>query len=201
MPQRKFDLADNPSFSNQTNEEKAFYSQVKNELRKRFSPGQPISWLGLVESLNDSMTYRVRAGFVSEVIDCLLRENIIEKVGDSGNIYELVSLAGKILPFDTISAPVHTEVIPANCTIEEIKMLVLARLRSILEKHGASYFTVDDFVAILDLLVGGCRYLSFTLRSLLKDLEKEGRVAIVDFSPADIYRIVDEPSLNPQTRS
>jgi hypothetical protein len=108
-------------------------------------------------------------------------------------------IASKILPFDTICAPALTEVTPVNCTREEIKMLTLARLKSVLEKHGASYFTVDDFVAILDLLlVSDYRY---RRPSLINELVEKGKIAVVDFSPADIYRIVDEPSPNPQTRS
>ncbi len=108
-------------------------------------------------------------------------------------------IARKILSPDVICVPENT--ISVLCTKEELEVLILSRIKSVLEKHGASYFTVDDFCAILESLVGGCRHLSFVLRSLLKDLEKEGRIAIVDFSPADIYRIVDEPLPNPQTRS
>lgn len=199
MPQRKFDLADDHHFSNKTGEEKEFYSQVKNEMGKRFLPGEQISQSDLVELLNDSMAYRVRAGFVLEVIDHLLQENVIEKVGDGGYIYEVVSLASKILPRNVICAPANT--IPVACTEEELTMLILGRLKSALKTHGASYFTVDDYTRILLLLVKGRHYQLPTHRSLLRYLEDKGKVAIVPFSPADIYRIVDEPSPSPQTHS
>ncbi len=114
---------------------------------------------------------------------------------------QTADIAEKILPYDVVRVPARfSAMIPANCTKEEIKMLVLARLGSLLEKHGASYFTVDGFVATLDLLLAP-DYPSRDRPPLIYELEQEGRIAIVDFSPADIYRIVDKPSPNPQTRS
>ena len=114
---------------------------------------------------------------------------------------EIADTANKILPPNVISAPAHTFEI--ECTREELKNLVLDRLNSILKRHGANYFTVDDFNDCLWKLFCGSSpkaVLDFP-DFLLKELEREGRIAIVDFSPADIYRIVDEPSPSSQTRS
>ncbi len=114
---------------------------------------------------------------------------------------QIADIVGKILLFGVIKAPAE-EVISINCTKEEIKMLILARMKSTLEKHNASYFSVDQFLAVLDLLIAPAyRYRCHYCPTLIDELEKEGKIAIVDFSPIDIYRIVNEPSPSPQTRS
>lgn len=108
---------------------------------------------------------------------------------------ETTDLVSKILPRSAIHAPAVT--ITVACTDEEIASLALSRLKSVLEKHGANYFTVDDFHEILSTLLSGRYYPHRLTAPSLKYLEEMGRVVIVPFSPTDIYRIVDEPLPNP----
>jgi hypothetical protein len=107
---------------------------------------------------------------------------------------------GRILKRNNVCPPSHTA--PASCTIEEIKMLALGRLRSVLKICGIDYFTEDVFDDILNTLVPPeHHYIWDSPRYPFGELVKEGKMAIVPFSPIDVYRIVDEPSPNPQTRS
>ena len=109
----------------------------------------------------------------------------------------------KILPLGATSAP--SKVFSVSCTYKEFKMLILARLRSALEKYSADYFTVDDFVAAMNSVLAPhfhcCSGIGNSLPDLMSELKREGKIAIVPFSPMGAYKIVDKPSPNPQTRS
>jgi len=77
VQKRKFNLTDMLRFSNRTDEEKMFYSQIKNGLGKRFSPGQQIKWADFYNWLQGFLEQPVFACFVVDVFDCLFQEKII----------------------------------------------------------------------------------------------------------------------------